>query len=95
MHDEDRTGRRASAQEADRTQASILHHAVAAAKAEPPAELTVTAMIEQFGGDADEQSEAIERAVSALVADGLLRRSGDLIRPSRAALRFEHFDSNF
>ncbi|MGE5281181.1 MAG: hypothetical protein ACM3N0_02465 [Chloroflexota bacterium] len=51
-----------------------------------PAALTLDEVARELG---DEDAEAIERAVRDLAAAGLLQRSGVLVLPTRAALRFD------
>lgn len=47
-------------------------------------------MLEIVAGTPDfAQKDAIERAVRDLVAAGLLFRNGELVLPTRAALRFD------
>ncbi len=51
-----------------------------------PATITLEELARELG---EEDADAIERAVRDLVAAGLLRRSGSLVLPTRAALRFD------
>jgi hypothetical protein len=52
-----------------------------------PAQVTVEELARELGED--RRADAFERAVRDLVAAGLLNRSGVLVLPSRAALRFD------
>jgi fermentation-respiration switch protein FrsA (DUF1100 family) len=56
-----------------------------------PIQLTVGELSREIGGDAGDfaQTDAVERAVRELAAAGLVHRVGDVVLPSRAALRFE------
>jgi hypothetical protein len=55
-----------------------------------PAHLTGGAVVLALVGESLElRSETYEAAIEALVADGLLRREGDEVHPTRAALRSE------
>ncbi|HEU4904809.1 MAG TPA: hypothetical protein VFT19_01680 [Solirubrobacterales bacterium] len=56
-----------------------------------PVQLTLAELVREVAGDAAgfEQSDAIERAVRQLTAAGLAHRNGDVLLPSRAALRME------
>jgi len=50
-----------------------------------PAAVTLDELIRELGEERDD----VERAVRDLIATGLLHRSGSLVLPSRAALRFD------
>jgi hypothetical protein len=54
-----------------------------------PAQLTTAELVRELAGQNPDFAErdAIERAVHELGAAGLLHQSGDLIAPTRAALR--------
>jgi hypothetical protein len=56
-----------------------------------PAHLRLSELVREIAaGAADfEKKDAIERAVRDLVGVGLLFRNGDLVLPTRAALRFD------
>lgn len=56
-----------------------------------PGQITVEELVRELaGGEGDfSQRDAIERAVQDLCAVDLLRRSGELVFPSRAAVRFD------
>lgn len=51
-----------------------------------PATITLEELARELG---EEDADSIERAVRDLVAAGLLRSSGSLVLPTRAALRFD------
>jgi len=72
-------------------EAAVLHQLLAL----HPIQLTLADLIREIAGEAEEfgQRDAVGRAVRQLTAAGLANRSGDVILPSRAALRFyELFD---
>jgi hypothetical protein len=56
-----------------------------------PVQLTVEELVREIAGDPADfaLTDAVERAVRELCAAGLANRSGDVVLPSRAALRFE------
>jgi hypothetical protein len=56
-----------------------------------PIQLTVGELAREIGGEAADfaQTDAIERAVHELAAAGLAHRNGDVVIPSRAALRLD------
>jgi hypothetical protein len=56
-----------------------------------PVQVTLDELLREVAADPEDFSErdAVERAVRDLVAAGLLRRSGDALLPSRAALRLD------
>lgn len=56
-----------------------------------PAQLTVEEVLREIADDPGDfaQRDAIERALRELAAAGLLHRNGDVVLPSRAALRFD------
>jgi hypothetical protein len=89
MHESDDSERRVltPAEEDDRDQEAVLHHALDA----HPDQLTVSELIREFTQGTEDVAEAdrIERAASDLVGAGLLHRDRDTIRPTRAALRFD------
>ena len=60
--------------------------------AEHPTQLTVSELLRQMVPSEAPfiESDGIERGVRDLVGIGLLHRDGDTIRPTRAALRFNH-----
>jgi hypothetical protein len=56
-----------------------------------PIQLTLDEVVREVAGEEEGFAlrDAVERAVRELVAAGLAHRSGDVVRPSRAALRCE------
>lgn len=54
-----------------------------------PVQLTVCELSREIGGDSADfaQTDAVERAVRELAGAGLAHRNGDVVIPSRAALR--------
>jgi hypothetical protein len=58
---------------------------------EHPAQLTMDELVLVLHGDVDlfEPRDAAERAVRELVGAGLVRRQGDYLVPTRAALYFD------
>lgn len=56
-----------------------------------PIQLTVGELVREIAGAAKdfELEDAVERAVRDLAAAGLAHRSGEVVLPSRAALRFD------
>jgi hypothetical protein len=56
-----------------------------------PAQLSFEELLRELAGGADDfgERDAVERAVRDLAAAGLLHLNGELIVPSRAALRFD------
>jgi len=56
-----------------------------------PVQLTLAELIREVAGEPAgfERSDAVERAVRQLTAAGLAHRNGDVVLPSRAALRIE------
>jgi hypothetical protein len=61
-----------------------------------PIQLTLAELVRELTGEAAGEFEArdgVERAVRELAAAGLVHRNGDVVLPSRAALRlYELFD---
>lgn len=91
MHDSDDSERRVltPAEEDDRDEEGILAHVLA----EHPDQLTITELAREMKRPGEAEApppDWLERGVRDLVALGLLHRSGDTIRPTRAALRFNH-----
>lgn len=72
----------------DRDQQAIMSLVIS----EHPIQLTMPELVRQMvAPDARFiETDAIDRGVRDLVGIGLLHRSGDTIRPTRAALRFDH-----
>jgi predicted transcriptional regulator len=56
-----------------------------------PVQLTVDELSREVGGEAEDfaQADAVERAIRELAAVGLAHRNGDVVIPSRAALRLD------
>jgi len=56
-----------------------------------PAHSSFDELLREIASDPEDfsQRDAVERAVRDLTVSGLLHRSGELILPSRAALRFD------
>jgi hypothetical protein len=57
-----------------------------------PVQLTLDELVRELGGEEEDGfalRDAVERAVRELGAAGLVHRSGEVVLPSRAALRFE------
>lgn len=56
-----------------------------------PIQLTLEETVREISGATEDFAlrDAVERAVQDLAAAGLVHRSGDVVLPSRAALRFE------
>jgi len=56
-----------------------------------PIQLTVGELAREIGGATADfaQTDAVERAVHELAAAGLAHRNGDVVIPSRAALRLD------
>ncbi len=69
------------------TEAAVLRQLLAL----HPVQVTVEELLREVAGDPEDFAErdAVERAVRDLVATGLLHRSGDVIVPSRSALRLD------
>jgi hypothetical protein len=56
-----------------------------------PIQLTLGELVREIAGESGgfALKDAVERAVRELAAAGLANRSGDVVLPSRAALRFD------
>lgn len=56
-----------------------------------PIQLTLGELRREIAGESQDfaLTDAVERAVRDLTATGLVHRSGDVVLPSRAALRFD------
>jgi hypothetical protein len=56
-----------------------------------PVQLTLRELIREIAGDRGDfaSADAVERGVRDLEAAGLAHRSGEVVLPSRAALRFD------
>ncbi len=68
-------------------EAAILRQLVAL----HPIQLTLVELVREFAGEAGDFAlkDAVERAVRELTAAGLVHRSGEVVLPSRAALRLD------
>ena len=89
MHDDDKPRRvLTNAEIDDRDQEAILAHLIA----EHPDQLTIDELAREMRPSEDDASlsDWLERGVRDLIGIGLLHRNGDTIRPTRAALRFNH-----
>lgn len=78
---------RSPADEDLRTESAVLQYILAF----HPVQTSLEELLREFdqgSGDAA-QRDAVERAVQDLVGAGLLQRSGELVLPTRAALRFD------
>lgn len=69
------------------TESAVLQHVLAL----QPAQVSLEELLAEVGGDPGSfaSRDAVERAVRDLSASGLLQRSGELVLPTRAALRFD------
>jgi len=69
------------------TEAAVLRQLLAL----HPVQLTLEELVREVADDPEEfaATDAVERAVRELSAAGLVHGSGDLVLPSRAALRFD------
>jgi hypothetical protein len=69
------------------TEAAVLRQLIAL----HPVQLTLEELVREVADDPDEfaATDAVARAVHELGAAGLVHRSGDVVLPSRAALRFD------
>jgi hypothetical protein len=69
------------------TEAAVLRQLLAL----HPVQVSFGELLREITADAEDfaQHDAVERAVRDLAAAGLLHRSGELVLPSRAALRFD------
>ena len=69
------------------TEAAVLRQLLAL----HPVQLTLEELVREVADDPDEfaATDAVERAVRELGAAGLVHRSGEVVLPSRAALRFD------
>lgn len=74
-----------TAAEDDRDQRAVLIHVL---EADPPL-LTFADLIRELGAGDEEftEQDRIKRAVRELIAVGLLRQVGELVLPTRAAVR--------
>jgi len=86
----ERDDTRITANEDTRTEAAVLRWLVAL----HPAPITFEELLRAVCEEPDDfaQRDAVERAVRDLTTAGLLHRSGALVVPSRAALRFDQLE---
>lgn len=79
--------KRTPAEEDAAVESALLAHLLAL----HPASVSEEELRREFLADPEDfaEADALERAVRDLVAAGLLRRAGDGVVPSRAALRFD------
>lgn len=82
---EEKENIRSTAEEDAATESAVLQQVLAL----HPAAITLEELARELGGEDAGEREAAERAVRDLVAAGLLRRSEELVMPTRAALRFD------
>lgn len=76
-----------TAGEDTRTESAVLQYILAF----HPMQTSLEELLREFdqgSGDAA-QRDAVERAVRDLIASGLLQHSGEMVLPTRAALRFD------
>lgn len=78
---------RTPAEEDARVEAAVLRQLLAL----HPIQLGLGELLRELGIEAEdfEQRDAVERAVRELTGAGLTRRSGELVLPTRAALRLD------
>ncbi|HET9163614.1 MAG TPA: hypothetical protein VFN89_09270 [Solirubrobacterales bacterium] len=79
------------AREDEKTEAAVLVHLLAL----HPIQLALAELVREISGSRPDFAaiDAVDRAVDRLDAVGLLHRNGEMVVPSRAALRFyELFD---
>ena len=84
---DDRSQIRSAADQDLRTESAVLQYILAF----HPVQTSLAELLREFdqgSGDAT-QRDAVERAVHDLVGAGLLQRNGELVLPTRAALRFD------
>jgi hypothetical protein len=81
---------RTTANEDRRTEAAVLRWLLAL----HPAQISFEELLRAVCEEPDEfaQRDAVERAVRDLATAGLLHRSGELVVPSHAALRFDELE---
>ena len=63
---------------------------------EHPSRLAISELSRALSGDPDEFAgkDAVDRAVQELVGAGLLRREGEVVAPTRAALYFQRLEAS-
>ena len=69
------------------SESAVLQHVLAL----HPTAITIEELVRELDSERDtfSQRDAVERAVRDLAGSGLLHRSGPLVLPTRAALRFD------
>lgn len=74
------------AREDERTEATVLERLLAL----HPIQLDLAELVREISGGPSDfaATDPVERAVQRLGAAGLVHRNGDIVLPSRAALRF-------
>jgi hypothetical protein len=84
---EDRDDIRTTVDEDRAQESAVLQHVLAL----HPAATTVEELVRELDPDRDSfaRRDAVERAVRDLAGAGLLHRAESLVRPTRAALRFD------
>lgn len=84
---EDRDDIRTTVEEDKAEESAVLQHVLAL----HPTAITIEELVRELdpGRDSFARRDAVERAVRDLAASGLLHRSESLVRPTRAALRFD------
>jgi predicted transcriptional regulator with HTH domain len=70
-----------------RTEAAVLRQLLALY----PVQLSLAELVREVSDDPEDfaASDAVQRAVRELIAAGLVHRLGEVVLPSRAALRFD------
>lgn len=78
---------RGPAEEDAKTESAVLQYVLAL----HPAQTSFDELLREFDREAGDfaQRDAVERAVRDLTSAGLLQRNGQLVLPTRAALRFD------
>jgi hypothetical protein len=84
---EDRDDIRTTVEEDRAQESAVLQHVLAL----HPTAITLEELVRELDPDRDSfaQRDAVERAVRDLAGSGLLHQSESLVRPTRAALRFD------
>jgi hemin uptake protein HemP len=83
---------RAPAEEEARTESAVLQYILSL----HPAQTSFADLRREFEADSTDFShrDALERAVRELTSAGLLQRNGELVLPTRAALRLDELLDN-
>jgi hypothetical protein len=84
---EDRDDIRTTVEEDRAQESAVLQHVLAL----HPTAITIEELVRELDPDRDSfaQRDAVERAVRDLAGSGLLHEGESLVRPTRAALRFD------